>query len=68
MLMGKRSEFRFAEEIAKILIKPLSFLFPSRLKPVEGRDVAVAMIKASEKGEAGFHVYHYSEIMDLCSK
>lgn len=68
MLMGKRSEFRLAEEFAKIFMTPVSFFFPSQLQPVEARNVALAMIKASEKGVAGFNVYHYKEIMDLCSK
>lgn len=68
MLMGKRNEFRFGEMFAKIFMRPVSFLFPSQLDPVNAHDVAKAMIKASVKGEAGFHVYHYKEIMDLCSK
>lgn len=68
MLMGKRSEFRFLEEFAKVFMRPVSFLFPSQLEPVNARNVALAMIKASEKGEPGFKVYHYREIMDFCSK
>lgn len=68
MLMGKRHDFRLAEEIAKILASPLSFLFPARYRPVRGRDVAKAMIAAAKREEPGFRVYHFKEIMALISK
>lgn len=68
MLMGKRNESRPAEEIAKILSAPLSFLFPAKYRPVKGLDVAKAMVAAAKSDEKGFRVYHYSEIMDLIRK
>ena len=65
MLLGKRNEFRFGEEVAKAISAPLSFLFPSKYKPVKAENVARAMIAASKKGIPGFHVYHYKEMMEL---
>jgi len=65
MLMGKRREFRIAEEIAKIFASPVSFLFPPRYRPIRGLDVAKAMIAAAKSGEPGFRVYHFSEMKAL---
>ena len=68
MLMGKRDESRPAEEIAKLLAAPLSFLFPAKYRPVRGLDVARAMVAAAKKDEKGFRVYHYYEMMGLIGK
>lgn len=65
MLMGKRNESRPAEEIARILTAPLSFLFPAKYRPIKGVDVARAMVVAAKKEEKGLRVYHYSEMMGL---
>jgi len=65
MLMGKRNESRPAEEIAKVLSSPLSFLFPAKYKPIKGLDVAKAMVAAAKSDEKGFRVYHYTEMMNL---
>ncbi len=51
MLLGKRSEFRLSEEVAKVITSPLAFLFPSRYRPIPGRRVAEAM--AAVAGGAG---------------
>jgi len=67
MLMGKRREFRLAEEITKIFVSPLSFLFPEKYRPVRGIDVARAMVAASKREEKGFRVYHYNEIIELAN-
>ncbi|MDM8002904.1 MAG: NAD(P)H-binding protein [Bacteroidota bacterium] len=68
MLMGKRREFRLAEEISKIFASPLSFLFPAKYRPVRGLDVAKAMIAAAKREEPGFRVYHFREMMALIGK
>lgn len=68
MLMGKRNEFRLAEEIAKIFASPLSFLFPSKYRPIRGLDVARAMIAAAKLKEPGFRLFHFTEMMALIGK
>ena len=68
MLMGKRNESRPAEEIAKVLSSPLSFLFPARYRPIKGLDVAKAMVAAAKSDDKGFRVYHYNEMMSLIRK
>jgi uncharacterized protein YbjT (DUF2867 family) len=67
MLLGKRKEFRFGEEVAKAISEPLSFLFPSKFKPVKAEIVARAMIAASKKAMPGFNVYHYNEMINLAN-
>ncbi|NLE36352.1 MAG: NAD(P)H-binding protein [Bacteroidales bacterium] len=65
MLIGKRNEFRLAEEIAKIFAPPLSFLFPARYRPIKGHTVAQAMIAAAKREEPGLKVYHFNEMKAL---
>ena len=48
MLLGKRNEFRFGEEVGKGLMKTLRFLFVGRLRKyrgIEAADVAASMIR-----------------------
>ncbi len=65
MLLGKRKEFRFGEEVAKAISAPLSFLFPSKYKPVKADIVARAMIAAAKKATPGFNVYHYDQMINI---
>ncbi len=65
MLLGKRNESRPMEKIAQAISKPLGFLFPSKYKPIKARDVARAMIAASNQNKPGSRIYHYREMMLL---
>jgi len=65
MLLGERKEFRFGEKISKGLMQGLSFLVPSKYKPVHGRDVARAMIAAAKKGGTGIFTYEFKDIKKL---
>lgn len=62
MLLGKRLEFRRGERTIQALMKGLSFLLPSKYKPITARRVAEAMIAASKQRIPGFHVLHYKEM------
>jgi uncharacterized protein YbjT (DUF2867 family) len=64
VLLGKRNESRPAEKIAQAFMKSLSFLFPSKYKPIEAHDVAKAMIAAARKNMPGFTIYHFKEMMN----
>jgi len=57
MLIGDRKEFRFGEKIGTPVMKAISFLLPSKYKPVHGRDVAKAMMAAAKKTDEGFFVW-----------
>ena len=65
VLLGDRKEFRLGEKIGKGVMSALSFLIPSKYKPVHARDVAKAMVAAAKENKEGFFVYEYGEIRKL---
>lgn len=65
MLLGDRQESRPLETVAQVISKALSFLFPSKYKPIAAEDVARAMVNAAKQGEKGTNIYHYWEISNL---
>ncbi|HEY0894939.1 MAG TPA: NAD(P)H-binding protein [Sphingobacteriaceae bacterium] len=64
LLLGRKEEFRFGEKIGELLMSGLSFLIPSKYKPIQGRDVARAMLEASKAAPNGFNISHYREMMN----
>jgi uncharacterized protein YbjT (DUF2867 family) len=62
MLMGNRKEYRFGEKVITPVMKALSFLLPSKYKPIQAEDVAKAMLRAAKKNEEGFYVWEYGEM------
>jgi uncharacterized protein YbjT (DUF2867 family) len=64
LLLGGRNEFRLGEKIFQLIMKPLSFLIPSRYKPIEAQQVAKAMIKAYRSNKKGITVYEYKEMIN----
>jgi len=56
MLLGPRKEKRTGEELGKAVMKPLSFLFPSNMKPVHVSQVAACMVDHMNRDEPGVHV------------
>lgn len=68
MLLGVRKEFRLGEEAGRFMSVPLSFLFPSKYKPIRALDVARAMKAAARSDEKGFRIYHYTDIKLLAAK
>ncbi len=65
MLLGDRKEFRLGEKIGNPVMKAISFLLPSKYKPIHGRDVAKAMAGAGKKSDEGFFIQEYSGIKQL---
>jgi len=65
LLLGKRNEFRFGERITISLMKKISFLLPSKYKPIEARDVAKAMLAAAKTHEKGLFVLEYKKMRRL---
>src|SRR6266513_446453 len=51
MLLGDRKEFRSGEKIGKVLVTVLSFLLPSKYKPIQAKKVAIAMLNAAKKNK-----------------
>jgi uncharacterized protein YbjT (DUF2867 family) len=65
MLLGHRQESRPMETIAQVISKGVSFLFPSKYKPIKASDVAKAMVAASKLQKPGVSVYHFREMISL---
>ena len=65
LLLGKRKEFRLGEYIATLFMKPISFLLPSKLKPVNASDVAESMVEASKRDIKGLRLFHYREMKEV---
>lgn len=47
LLIGDRNEFRFGERFAEKVYSVAPYIFPKKYKPVDARNVAKAIIKAS---------------------
>lgn len=67
LLLGNRSEFRFGEVIASILMKPLVWLkLAKNIRPIYDYQVAKTMVKkALELGSERFEVVLSGEMQDL---
>ncbi len=63
LLLGKRQEFRFGEIISILFMNSLSFLLPTKIRPIKAYDVAKSMLEASKADTKGTKIYHYKEIM-----
>jgi uncharacterized protein YbjT (DUF2867 family) len=61
-LLGDRKEFRLGEKIGSPVMNALSFLLPSKYKPIHGRDVAKGMVVVAKKNEKGFFIQEYNGI------
>lgn len=65
MLLGKRKEYRLVEHYGKMIISTLSFLIPSKYKPIGADEVAKAMIDSTKKNLSGVYIFHFKEIKAL---
>jgi len=65
LLLGSRNESRPLEKFVQSLMAALSFLLPSKYKPIAARDIARAMARISKTVDRGFFVYEYNDIKQL---
>lgn len=65
LLLGDRSEQRAGEDAAKVFYKIFGFIIPAKYKGVEGRAVAMAMLKAAKSGKTGQTVYESDVIRKM---
>lgn len=68
LLIGKRQEFRLGEIIGKILMEPISFLLPTKMRPIKAYYVAKSMLEASKLDTRGINIYQYKEMKQLINK
>lgn len=64
MLLGQRSESRPAESFGQWIMPILSPLMPSRYRPIQGSQVAQAMVAAALQSRPGKQVWSYLEMME----
>lgn len=67
VLLGERNESRLGEKFGKAVLTAFSFLTPSKYKPIQGKDVAKAMLAVSKKNEEGYFVHENAEIKRISS-
>jgi uncharacterized protein YbjT (DUF2867 family) len=65
VLTGDRKEFRPMEKISMGFMKIISFLLPSKFRPIKAKEVAAAMLAVAKDNRPGAHIYHYREIKEL---
>ena len=65
LLMGKREEFRPAEEIAKKIARVTTFFTPAKYKPIYAQQLAAAAYAVARQGEKGTHVYEGKRLRAL---
>jgi uncharacterized protein YbjT (DUF2867 family) len=68
LLLGKRNEKRFGEKLAQMILPKISFLMPSKYKPISAEKVAKAMIQLSKTDSEGVKIFNYAEIINLLDK
>jgi uncharacterized protein YbjT (DUF2867 family) len=61
-LLGERDEKRNGEKVVQGLMQGLSFLLPSKYKPISAEAVASAMMEAAKREQPGFHIYEFNEM------
>jgi|SRR6478735_6562533 len=65
VLLGDRKESRPTEVWIKKISRAISFLLPSKYKPIQAKDVAAAMIAAVKKNKNGIRIYEFKQMMRL---
>jgi uncharacterized protein YbjT (DUF2867 family) len=63
LLLGKRKEYRMAENIASFFMTTFSFLIPAKYKAIESREVALAMLYLINNTDlTGVHIIENTDI------
>ena len=68
LLLGKRNEKRFGEKLAQMIMPKISFLMPSKYKPISAEKVARAMVQIYKMNFKGVKIFHYKELNRLSDK
>lgn len=66
ILLGSRQESRIGETVGKGVMQAFSFLLLGgmrRYKPIQGKDVAKAMLRAAKGSQEGRWVWEYGEML-----
>jgi uncharacterized protein YbjT (DUF2867 family) len=64
LLLGERSEVRFAEIVSGFLMKGLNFLIPDNYKAIQAEKVADSMIRMAIKSTATVTIVESGEMLN----
>ncbi len=67
LLLGERNEFRFGEQVGAVFSKLLAPLMPRKYRPIQGKTVAAAMIRAAQSEQSGTQIYPSDHIAAFAS-
>ena len=65
LLLGDRPDSRLAEGIGQFLGKILKFIMPNNTKPIEGENVAKAIVEVAKLNKKGAEVYNFEEMKEF---
>jgi len=65
VLLGDREEFRLSEKIGKTIMSVFAFAMPKKYRPIEARQVAIAMIACMSLDKSGVQILESDAIADL---
>jgi uncharacterized protein YbjT (DUF2867 family) len=68
LLLGNRTEFRFGERLSILLSRPLQIIWRGKwfkYKPIEARDVALAMVRVAQMFLPGTHIFENDQLHHL---
>jgi len=71
MLLGKRNEFRFGEEVGKIIMKSFSFLIQGKYRKyraIKAETVAKALILIANDDSCDQDIYESDELIEIAGK
>lgn len=68
LLLGNRKESRFGESFAQTIMPAISFLLPSKYKPIKAEKVATAMLEAAKEPGKGIFIHDYDQMMKLVKR
>ncbi len=62
LIIGKRTEFRFGESVAKLIMLAFSFIIPARYKAVHAKKIAKTMIDSLNSEKQGLSIIESDKI------
>ncbi|MDP4176349.1 MAG: oxidoreductase [Bacteroidota bacterium] len=65
LLIGERKEFRFGEEVGKVVSNIFSFAIPPKYKPIEASELAKAIIKVAKNDFPGIRIIESDSIRTI---
>ncbi len=65
LLLGDRQEKRFGEWLARKIMPLFNFMIPATYKAIQAKDVALAMLRATQTQKESYQVYQYNEMQKL---